>query len=728
MIIKNGIVARLIIFFFFILSNILSQQKEDQNSNYYKISKVRIYYEGNNNLISLNNTGVLIDSYIIRDNYLETYLNSNQLNILNKSNYKYEILINDMTKYFLEQNSKYFQKNMLNKKNNNSSFNYGSMGGYYTYTEMVSQLDTMFHLFSNIITKKYSIGKSIEGHDIWAVKISDNPNIEENEPQVLYNSLIHAREPMGMMSLVYFMYYLLENYNSNNEVTYLVNNRELYFVLVLNPDGYVFNEQMSPNGGGFWRKNRRNNSEYEYGVDLNRNFGFQWGYDNIGSSPDSSSEIYRGKNPFSEPETQAMRDFCIEHNFLITINNHAYGNYVIPPWGYEDIATQDSSVFENLIKIANTQNNYVKGRPYTTNGDALDWMYGEQQIKNKIFALTPEIGHSFWPTLNEIIPIAKDNLYSNLVYAWGPGIIEDLPFPPTVKIDKKYLNPINDSLNIFVNNLNLDNPACNVYAQIVNDSDSVINEIELTKIDSFTYNWVLNLENEEFYNLRIKQQGTDIPYNLYSKNSKITTAGPLVIENISITTDRLGWATIKPIVKNMGKAKEVKNVSISIVTKDSIIIESYPKNLLLNYIKAGAISNLDKVFTINYDINKFKDIFNLKFEISSNDIVYWIDSSETIITGNGNNEISQISFNLEQNYPNPFNPTTIINYSIPFSNMVKLSVYDLLGREVKILVNKYKSKGNYDVIFDASNFSSGIYIYKLVMGRFVMTKKMIFIK
>ena len=113
-----------------------------------------------------------------------------------------------------------------------------------------------------------------------------------------------------------------------------------------------------------------------------------------------------------------MRDFCIEHNFLITINNHAYGNYVIPPWGYEDIATQDSSVFENLIQIANTQNNYVKGRPYTTNGYALDWMYGEQQIKNKIFALTPEIGHSFWPTLNEIIPIAKENLYSNLLYVF----------------------------------------------------------------------------------------------------------------------------------------------------------------------------------------------------------------------------------------------------------------------------------------------------------------------
>ncbi|MCB9247636.1 MAG: hypothetical protein H6613_03425 [Ignavibacteriales bacterium] len=123
------------------------------------------------------------------------------------------------------------------------------MGGYYTYNEVVQLLDTLQMLYPNLISVKDSIGKSVEGRTIWAVKISDNPDIEENEPQIFYNSLIHAREPEGMMSLIYFMDYLLENYGKDEEVTYLVNNQELYFVPVVNPDGYVFNEEMSPSGG-----------------------------------------------------------------------------------------------------------------------------------------------------------------------------------------------------------------------------------------------------------------------------------------------------------------------------------------------------------------------------------------------------------------------------------------------------------------------------------------------
>src|SRR6185503_2455375 len=108
---------------------------------------------------------------------------------------------------------------------------------------------------------------------------------------------------------------LLENYNTNPEVKYLIDNLEMYFVPVVNPDGYIYNETTNPNGGGMWRKNRRDNLDGEYGVDLNRNYGYNWGYDNNGSDPNTASDTYRGDTSFSEPETQNLKNFCNARQF-----------------------------------------------------------------------------------------------------------------------------------------------------------------------------------------------------------------------------------------------------------------------------------------------------------------------------------------------------------------------------------------------------------------------------
>ncbi len=148
-----------------------------------------------------------------------------------------------------------------------SGFDYGSMGGYYTFDEVVDSLDELAATYPTLITERVSIGQSWEGRDLWMVKMSDNPEVDEDEPEVLYTALHHAREPQSMATVLYTMYYLLENYGTDPEATYLLDNRELYFVPVLNPDGYVFNESTDPNGGGFWRKNRRVNGGGSFGVD-----------------------------------------------------------------------------------------------------------------------------------------------------------------------------------------------------------------------------------------------------------------------------------------------------------------------------------------------------------------------------------------------------------------------------------------------------------------------------
>ncbi|MCX6165509.1 MAG: T9SS type A sorting domain-containing protein [Ignavibacteriae bacterium] len=95
--------------------------------------------------------------------------------------------------------------------------------------------------------------------------------------------------------------------------------------------------------------------------------------------------------------------------------------------------------------------------------------------------------------------------------------------------------------------------------------------------------------------------------------------------------------------------------------------------------------------------------------------------------GNSNNGIPN-TFELSQNYPNPFNPITKISYQLPFSGLIKISVYDILGREVAILANGYKNAGYYNIEFDGTKFNSGVYFYRLFTDRFVSTKKMILVK
>ena len=309
-------------------------------------------------------------------------------------------------------------------------FGYGSMGGYYTLAEVEAKLDEMAAEYPNLITPKTSIGQTHEGRDVWQVWISDNPALDEGEPEALYTAVHHAREPNSMAAVVYYMFYLLENYGTDPEVTYLVDNRRLAFVPVLNPDGYAYNETTNPNGGGFWRKNRRANGDGTFGVDLNRNYGYEWGYDNSGSSPNPGSNTYRGPAPFSEPETQAIRDFVNGQQFGLAFNYHTYSDLLIYPWGFEaSFYTPDSARFVDYARDMTRFNGYLAGTGdqtvgYLVNGDSDDWMYGEQDAKPAILAMTPEVGDpsdGFWPDQDRIFDLCEENVYPNLRLAWYAG-------------------------------------------------------------------------------------------------------------------------------------------------------------------------------------------------------------------------------------------------------------------------------------------------------------------
>ncbi|MCH7879760.1 MAG: hypothetical protein IH914_10660, partial [candidate division Zixibacteria bacterium] len=121
-----------------------------------------------------------------------------------------------------------------------------AMGGYETYSEIVAHLDSTAAANPTLMTPKFSIGQSIEGRDLWVVKISDNPNVDEDEPEVFLASLIHAREPAGAAVTLAVMDYLTANYGSDAYVTNLVDTREIFILPVYNPDGYVHNQLIAP--------------------------------------------------------------------------------------------------------------------------------------------------------------------------------------------------------------------------------------------------------------------------------------------------------------------------------------------------------------------------------------------------------------------------------------------------------------------------------------------------
>ncbi len=366
---------------------------------------------------------------------MQLVVNQTELKMLQAQQIPYNIIHNDASAFY----TKRLKEQTFNKKSAidiacdftnypvPENFEYGSMGGFLTYEEIIGHLDNMHQLYPHLITAKAPVGEfeTYEGRPIYWLRLSDNAAVDEaDEPEVLYTAVHHAREPMSVFQLIYFMYYLLENYETDAEVKALVDSRELYFMPCVNPDGYIYNETTNPNGGGYWRKNRRPHDDGEYGVDLNRNYGFKWALNDTGSSDDTYSDVYRGEAPFSEPETQAIRALCASHDFKIAFNNHSYSNLLIYPWGHEIGAyTEDDDLFQMLATRMTAHSSYRYGNGwdairYLVNGEADDWMYGEQTEKNKIFPFTPEVGSriddGFWPEQDRIIPLCQQMMLANL--------------------------------------------------------------------------------------------------------------------------------------------------------------------------------------------------------------------------------------------------------------------------------------------------------------------------
>jgi carboxypeptidase T len=317
---------------------------------------------------------------------------------------------------------------------------------YHSYGEMVAELkkNAVDHPSTMMLT---SIGKTTQGRDIWAVKVSDNPQVEESgEPEIYFNFAHHSREWVTIEFALLIINYLTDNYGSNPTVTGIVNSRQVWLIPCVNADGrvldgYVAGDDPLKHGPSYqgtydygWRKNvRDNNADSQFvptqdGVDLNRNYGYAWG--GAGASASPTYDTYGGPYAFSEPETRAVRDFVRQHSFKLAISYHTAASMILYPEGWNWIGNKDTTILRSLAngladRITNTvgdpQARYTpqqSSQLYTTTGSDDDWLYGEMGIFAFCIEMAPSQSYTpvapyddnFHPNPTQMTAICNDNL------------------------------------------------------------------------------------------------------------------------------------------------------------------------------------------------------------------------------------------------------------------------------------------------------------------------------
>ena len=272
---------------------------------------------------------------------------------------------------------------------------------YHTYPEMVAEIKAAQAAYPAIVQLR-SIGKSYQGRDLWAAKVSDNVATDEPEPEVMFDSLHHAREHLSLEQNLAILRWLTEGYGHDARITTLVDTREIWIVFAVNPDGAEYDLTGSPFRA--WRKNRQPNpGSTAIGTDVNRNYGYHWNCCG-GSSARKSSVTYHGSGAFSTPEARAIRDFMAgrriggRQQIRTAITFHTAGEEILWPYGYTtqdvpwDMTADDHAALVALGRKMATTNGYTPRQSssmYITDGDEIDWAYGHQHIFMYTFELYP---------------------------------------------------------------------------------------------------------------------------------------------------------------------------------------------------------------------------------------------------------------------------------------------------------------------------------------------------
>ena len=312
--------------------------------------------------------------------------------------------------------------------------------GLWEFRSLTEDLFALAQQYPQIV-QVVSLGQSHEGREIWAVKLSDDVSLEDpTEPETLFIGGQHAREWIGVEVPFLIAQYLAQHYATNERIKRLLDNLEIWIVPMVNPDGHEYTRSdPCPTAPQFycrlWRKNRRDLGNGIFGVDLNRNWGFQWD-SRAGGSRNPQSFTYRGPEPFSEPEIRAIRDLVLDprRRFKAFIDYHSFSQIVGWPWGYsfdppiplsEDVRFDPPSDSVEYARIGETMAKLIYSThgqsyracqlslecPYPAAGVSSDWFYSETGGISLVIELRPATGEpGFVLPADQILPTFEENL------------------------------------------------------------------------------------------------------------------------------------------------------------------------------------------------------------------------------------------------------------------------------------------------------------------------------
>ncbi|MFW6064022.1 MAG: M14 family zinc carboxypeptidase [Candidatus Natronoplasma sp.] len=305
----------------------------------------------------------------------------------------------------------------------------------YPFKEEYPSVNQLYEWYENLeeefpeLVDKHHYGESYEGRDLWVLEItSDNDTVVDEKPAVLIDATIHAREWSTTQVAAYFTWRLLDEYNTNETINWVVNNRKIFVVPMVNPDGYIHDGNGTLGQREYWRKNRNDSiPKGKVGVDLNRNWDYLW----ENGEDDPSMETYRGEAPFSEAETKHLKEFILENDIDSYQNLHSHwGALLIPstnmtnPTPHDDWYRGTAEHMTSMTTMLGEDEQYSYGQPheeigYGAPGAADNWVYdeiGAQAYTYEIYTGEWEDSkHGFYPEEDKIMEINQD-VDDSLIY------------------------------------------------------------------------------------------------------------------------------------------------------------------------------------------------------------------------------------------------------------------------------------------------------------------------
>lgn len=302
---------------------------------------------------------------------------------------------------------------------------------YHTYAQMAAEVRATAAAHPSLV-RMFSIGRTVEGADLWAVQVSEDVGVDHGRPEALFDGLHHALEHMSLEMTLAILRWLVDGYGHDTQVTALLRSRVVDIVFAVNPDGGAYDT----GGGRFhdWRKNRQSEPGGAIGTDLNRTYADHWGCCGlVSASP--ASPYYRGTAPFSAPETRALARF-IESRVIggrqritVAITFHTSGRLILWPYGYTttavppDLTAADHATFVALGRAMAARDGYLAEQAsglYVDSGTERDWDYGREHI----FAFTMELATGVYQPSSAIGPELARNR-SAVLYLIG---MADCPY------------------------------------------------------------------------------------------------------------------------------------------------------------------------------------------------------------------------------------------------------------------------------------------------------------